>query len=380
MSFISELADELDLEFFFERESLAYKMGRGASGMQINAKHCPNCDDSRYRVYLNADTGFGNCFVCNETFNKAKFIHRHFDHADTEWGRTAEVLKEVLRDQGWRPKRTVGAAVEMPSTVKLPYSHELPLDTGENLTYLEQRGVTPELTRYFHLRWCEFGWWDYKKEDGTPARQHFDNRIIIPVFDLDGTMVTYQGRDLLGPPEDETAFYRKYLFPIGLPGTGRFLLNGQNVHLTEEVAMGEGAFDIIAMKAAFDGESALRNVVPVGSFGKHLSYGSPDGNDQLGRFIKLKAMGVKRVTIMWDGEEKALKAALDAAKLLNGIGLVARIALLPADKDPNEVLPEVVRKAYWEAVTWTPVLDIKWRLKNPYRVPRTGIAKPVIAD
>jgi DNA primase len=70
---------------------------------------------------------------------------------------------------------------------------------------------------------------------------------------------------------------------------------------------------------------------------------------------------------MWDGELSALTAALDGAKRISGLGLRARIALLPPGKDPNEVLPEVVRQAYYEAKTWSPALDIKWRLQNPYR-------------
>jgi DNA primase len=184
--------------------------------------------------------------------------------------------------------------------------------------------------------------------------------VIIPVYDLDGDLKTFQGRDVTGKSD------RKYLFPKALPGTGRYLLNGQNVIATDHVAMGEGIFDVAAMKIAFDEASDLRSIVPVGSFGKHLSYGDMKGDDQLGRFTALKARGLKFVTIMWDGEEAALIAALSAAKLLTGVGLTARIALLPAGKDPNEIPAADVRKAFYEAQTWTPALDIKWRLRNPY--------------
>lgn len=351
-----EIVRELDIEFLLQRESLAYKASRGSSGMQLNLQRCPHCGDSRWRTYMNTETGLGNCFVCDEGLNKLKFIKAHFD---VEYKDAYRIAADVMREQGWRPKRVIPAAVTA-ETVKLPYSYELPLEDGANLVYLENRGVDETLTRYFGLRWCEIGWWEFTDEEGKRARQNFDNRVIIPVHDLDGELVTFQGRDLSGTSP------RKYLFPKALPGTGRFLYNGQNVQLTSEVVMGEGAFDVIATKKALDEEVELRHVVPVGSFGKHLSYGSLDGNDQLGRFLKLKANGLKRVTIMWDGEEKALLSALNAAKLLVGIGLVARIALLPPDKDPNEVLPEVVRRAYWQAHTWSPKLDLTWRLQNPY--------------
>lgn len=351
-----EIKRELDLEFFCQRESLAYKTSRGTSGMQINAKYCPSCGDSRYRVYLNLETGLGNCFKCNQPFNKLSFVHLTLG---TKWPETFHYCGEVLREQGWRPKREVAAAVDM-GEVKLPESHELPTPAGQNLVYLEQRGITGTLAKYFGLRWCEYGWFPTFDHEGKPFQQEFSSRVIIPVFDLDGQLKTFQGRDLTGTKD------RKYLFPVGLPGTGRYLLNGQNVSLTDEVVMGEGFFDVAATKIALDEEVALRHIVPVGSFGKHLSYGSETGDDQLGRFLQLKHRGLKIVTIMWDGEVDALIAALNAAKILTGIGLKVRIALLPFDKDPNEVPPDVVRQAYYEAQLWTPALDVKWRLRNPY--------------
>jgi hypothetical protein len=101
------------------------------------------------------------------------------------------------------------------------------------------------------------------------------------------------GRDITGASE------RKYLFPTGLPGTGRYLLNGQNAVTSKRVCMGEGGFDVFAMKAAFDEEVELRGVTCVGSFGKHLSYGDMAGDDQLGRLLKLRAHGLEDLTILW---------------------------------------------------------------------------------
>ncbi len=363
----AEIRENLDLEFFFDRESLSYKMGRGASGMQINAKDCPACGDSRWRVYLNAESGVGNCFVCNAPFNKTTFIKQTLGHE--RWPETIKVCQEVMREQGWRPKRIASVAVEHGDVV-LPCSMELPTEDGENLQYLENRGITAEYARYFRFRYCEYGFWKTREDDGTSKIQRFDNRVIIPVYDLDGTLKTFQGRDLAPPLTAEQKadgfIERKYLFPKGLPGTGRYLYNGQNVIMTDEIVMGEGAFDVAAIKIAFDEDVNLRRVVPVGSFGKHLSYGSPTGDDQIGRLVILRRQGVKKLTVMWDGEPKALIAALDAAKLANSIGLQAYIALLPEGKDPNEVTGDVVRAAYYQAQRWTAALDVRWRLRNPY--------------
>jgi DNA primase len=360
-----ELANALDLEYWFERESRSFKLSRGVNGMQINAVECPACGDRRSRTYLNAESGRGNCFVCNKTFSKLGFVHQALGHdpdSKQDWGKTFDHVREVLREQGWRPKRMTSNAVEIPDEIKLPNSFSLPNAEGQNLQYLENRGVNADLAKYFHLRCCSFGYWYYNdEEDGKRKSQNFGDRLIIPVFDLDGKLVTFQGRDLTGTKD------RKYLFPKGLPGTGRYLLNGQNAMRSKRVVMSEGFFDVAATKIALDEEVSLRDVTPVGSFGKHLSYGSLDGNDQLGRFLELQRYGLEEVTIMWDGEWKALLSALEAADLLARVGLKVRIAVLPLDKDPNEVPAQVVREAFWQAKPYSKTLAMQWRLKNPLK-------------
>ena len=352
-----ELLDSLDIQAYCEDQGLTFKATRGHSGPQLQLKECPECGDRKWRVYLNAESGVGNCFVCSGTFNKATFIHATL--GKPHWRDTFAHIKEAARLQGWRPKRLATAAVEA-ETAKFPESFPLPTPDGQNLLYLEQRGITTDLAKHFHLRFCERGWWNFTKEDGSRGGQRFDMRVIIPVYDLDGEFVTFQGRDITGLDS------RKYLFPKGLPGTGRFLLNGQNAVGSKRAVIGEGGFDVFAMKRAFDEEVDLRDLVCLGSFGKHLSAGDPAGNDQLGRLRRLKRDGLKEVTMLWDGEEKALVAALDACKLITPLGLIARVALLPAGRDPNEVVPAIVRQAYREAQIYTPALDVKLRLKNPY--------------
>lgn len=354
---LEELSAALDLEFWLEREGVRFKRTSGRSGVQFNVAYCPVCGDRRSRVYLNADSGIGNCFVCDAKFNKLKFIKETLGVA---WRDTVRNVKAALAEQGWRPRRRVEVAVEEEKAV-MPPSFALPTPDGRNLVYLEQRGLTNEWAKYFHLRYCDSGWWNFKRADGTTGGQRFDGRVLIPVYDLDGAFKTFQGRAITA---DDGG--RKYLFPSGLPGTGRFLLNGQNALGRSAVVMGEGFFDVAALKIAFDADPSLRAVEPIGSFGKHLSTGAEDGNDQLGRFLRLKERGLRQVTIMWDGEVKATAAALVAAHALHKIGLHAKIALLPRDRDPNEVTPEVVRAAYWQAQPYSSELALKWRLRSPY--------------
>lgn len=355
-----EIKEHFDIEAWLEDEGVAFKKSRGSSGIQLNLQECPNpdCGDRRWRTYVNAETGLGNCFVCNTGLNKSKVV---MFTQGVGYGQALKIMREYNSKMGFRPRKKIEVAVEMNCEIRLPVSMELPTPDGKNLNYLEGRGFNGEIARYFHLRYCEHGWWMFKRDDGSQGAQDFSNRVIIPVFDLDGMLVTFQGRDISGKSE------AKYLFPKGLPGTGRYLLNGHSVMKAKRVVMGEGIFDVAAIKLAFENDPNLRSVVPIGSFGKHLSYGDMNGNDQLGRFVQLKRNGLEEVTIMWDGGKKELIAALNAAELLRKLGLRVRIALLPEGMDPNEISPKRVRDAFHKAETYSPVMAVRWRLRSPYK-------------
>ena len=164
--------------------------------------------------------------------------------------------------------------------------------------YLINRGINMETADYFHLKYAPQGsYWQFKKADGTLGYQDYSNRIIIPVYDLEGNLKTFQGRDVTGLSK------KKYMFPPGVNASGAFLYNGHNVV----------------------------------------------GNSQVGAFLRLKEKGLKVVTFMWDGEYRAHNAAIKATRELRSHGLMVRIANLPKDKDPNEVPAETVRKCFWEA-------------------------------
>ena len=333
MNEIREILDLLDMEYWLDREGLDYKVTEGSRGTQLNVKECPVCENSNWKVYLNAESGLGNCFAGDhppgENFNKWSFIRATLRNNSTS--QVFEHIKQVAKEQGWRPPRkksmgTTAGTFKLPRSVKLPYK-------GKNLKYLTNRNITDEITEYFSLSYCHRGFFDV---------QDFSNRIIIPIYDMEGTLKTFQGRDITGKSE------RKYLFPKGLPSSGTLIYNGHNVRNTTRVVVGEGVFDVMALKIAMDEQMELRDVIPVGTFGKHLSTGRSD-EDQLHRFIILYKRGVKEITFMWDSEKEAIKAAVDSGLLLKKIGFNVRIAILPKGRDPNEVPPSVVQDAFWKA-------------------------------
>lgn len=350
---LGEVMNSIDIESWLDREGVRYRHTRGSSGAQLNIKECPVCGGSTYKVFLNAESGLGNCFSgsCETKFNKWKFISAQLGISTRE---VIEHVKQVAREQGWRAPRQKSVAVSTESAeLKLPDSIQLP-HGGRNLKYLDNRNITADIARYFELRFSHSGKFNYISESGKPLFQDYSNRIIIPVFDLVGDLVSFQGRDITGDAE------KKYLFPPGFATTGTHLFNGHNAGGAEHVVIGEGVFDVAAIKIALDQEMTLRDVVPIGSFGKHLSSGGD--NSQLAKLMMLKERGLKLVTIMWDGEKAAIEAAIDTGLLLNSMGLVARVAILPPGKDPNEIPASEVRAAFWKAETITPASAVRLKL------------------
>lgn len=342
MSEISELLERVDMEDYLDREGIHYRKTIGHSGPQLNVKDCPVCGSSAWKVYLNADTGVGNCFagdhpVEEKYFSKWSFIKAFMGLS----GRAVfEEVKKIAESSGWKPPRKSEVVREVVSEWELPKSVALPFN-GRNLPYLENRGFPGSIVEYFHWRYAHSGSYFRYKINGDWHFQDHSYRVIIPVYDLDGNLRTFQGRDITGKAE------KKYLFPPGLEGSGVHLYNGFNVRNTKRVAVGEGVMDVASMKIAFDESQDLRDVVPIGTFGKHLSSGNE--NSQLAKFQVLKARGVEEVTIMWDGEKQALDDAVTAAELLFSIGFRTRVAFLPKDKDPNEILAQDVRAAFYKA-------------------------------
>ena len=355
------VTDSLDTEDYLAWMGVDYKTSSGSSGIQLHVKECPDCNNDKWKVYLNADTGLGNCFACGMNFNKWKFGKALTKH---EGKALFAHFVEVKKELGYTPKvkKKPVLTAEVEGDLELPDSMALPTRDGQNALYLEQRGITAEYAAYFHLRYCAMGWHNYIKPDGSRGGQNCAERIIIPVYDLDGTLKTFQARDITGEAEI------RYIFPAMLPGTGRYLYNGQNAFLgASEVIINEGPFDVAATKRVIDNFEDMKGICPVGTFGKHLSYSLDGKEDQFGKFLMLKRRGLKRATLMWDGEHEALLAACDAAELLwKKVGLEVRIALLPEGKDPDECDQIEVYQAWKKAQKVNAVTLARLRLKNPY--------------
>lgn len=354
---LQDLIERFDLEQWLDDEGVEYNLTSGQSGEQINVTTCPRCGGSKKKVFLNRETGLGNCFhgscVGEPGFNKFTFI-QHYT------GENAKVVIDIIKlqaeEQGWRPKRKrEPVKVTVPDTITLPESTELPVN-GRNLKYLTERGFTPQTVGAFHLRYSVNGCYWYKDIEGKSRRQNYAKRVIIPLFDSTGKMVTFQGRDITGGAD------RKYLFPPMLPSTGRYLYNAHKAKGERDLIIGEGVFDVMAIHQAINRYKLNDECAVVGSFGISFSTGP---EQQLCELQKLIDTGVRSVTFMWDGGKKATNAAFkNALELATRIDVPIRIAQLPGESDPNEVSPKQVIDAFNNAIGATQPNYIRYTLKR----------------
>lgn len=349
---LEEAIAQIDMEGWLDAEGIDYKVGRGHSGVQINLKECPLCGHDKWKTYLNAESGLGKCFVCEQGLNKWKIINGFTPGMD---GRsTVEHIKSYAKTQGWVAKRKTAVAVNLESDLIIPESVALPVGK-RNLAYLDNRNITGAYSEYFGFRFCVRGGFKYLDQHGKRKIQSYDSRVIIPVFDMQGELVSFQGRDITGKAD------LKYLFPPGFASTGAHLYNGQNAIGAKRIAVGEGAFDVAAIKIAIDKDMALRDIVPVGTFGKSLSFGDEDS--QMAKLMYLRDKGLEEVIFLWDGEAKTILAAIEAALRVRSMNLIARVAILPTDKDPNEVPESVVQDAIWKSTVITPASAVALKMK-----------------
>lgn len=354
--------EQVTPEDFLEHEGIEYRATSGSRGPQFNIKTCPVCGGSKWKVYLSQESGFGNCFhgSCGANFNLWTFAKAHMQTTDNR--AVGELFDRIAGLGGWKPRKgTARRQVVSPleGTLKLPTSIPVP---DQNFPYLADRGVSVEMARAFGLRMCLDGAFKCIKEDGTSWLMPFSGRLLIPVYDLSGQLVTFQGRDTTGKLEP------KYLFPPRLPSTARFIYNGHRA-LTgrwEHMVLGEGAFDVFAIQEAID-QAGMPSTGAGGSFGKKLTLDASLGQQsQLQALLALKAVGLRRITIMWDGERKAVASALEAAAMLKGYGFETSIAFLPREKDPSDICVLTRIKSILSAVPYSRSLATKLRLRSPY--------------
>lgn len=212
-------------------------------------------------------------------------------------------------------------------------------ETPKALEYLSGRGYSQGLIRHFGMGYAPDGFGaltDYMhglgyKDDELSAAflcgvsrktgrafDYFRGRIIIPIIDTQKNVIAFGGR-IMGDGQP------KYLNTSDTPAFKKsrnlFALNYAKASCADEMILCEGYMDVIALHGA-----GFTNAVA--TLGTSIT---PEHARIMKRYTK-------KVLIAYDVDEAGQKAADKAFRLLDEVGLEARVIRVKDAKDPDEYI------------------------------------------
>lgn len=200
-----------------------YDSGKNVTPGNINIQ-CPFCDDKSAHGGFSIERGNYMCWRCPGGHPiKAVSLAAHVPTTTAK-----QYIDKYTYGTGYEntsKRKRVGGA----SSITLPGSKI----TEPHIKYLEGRGFDPEELEFYHgiLGTTDVGTWQ-----GIDFRY----RVIIPVFDVDGNLCTFQGRDYTGRQE-----LRYKCCPVDMAVTHhKHLLYGAELaRKRDRIVVVEGVFD-----------------------------------------------------------------------------------------------------------------------------------------
>lgn len=239
---------------------------------------CPFCGrSSRTKIYVNKYKSkklaqpCGVCHHCGQGFSAISFVSAAEGCQEKE----AHAILNGLDDGFVRTQEEVVASNIAP----FPENAELILVGDPAYTYLLKRGIGADLIKRYNLHFCygNFYWNDSLLSTA--------NRIIIPIYNKQGELETWQGRDITGLAKN------KYYFPPGF-SISNLLYNVQNYDLSSNyVIICEGVMDVIGWE-----RNGYCNAFA--TFGKKISCAQID---------ILLSLNVNTIYLAWDSDANQLK-------------------------------------------------------------------------
>lgn len=330
---------------------------RGANYMGL----CPFHNERTPSFSVNPRRNFCFCFSCRKGGSPVNFImqkegisyHDALLHLARKYG--IEVKERELTDEEKR-LQSERESMLVANEWAMNYFEKTLRETAEGrdvgLQYFYQRGLTDEAIKAYRLGYAldrgsamldEIRKAGYdpelfytlgligKSKEGR-FYDRFRGRVIYPIQNSSGKVIAFGGRDLKGGPakyinSPESELYKKSSELYGI-----YQAKNQ-IGREEEGYLVEGYMDVIGMW-----QSGLRNVVA--SSGTALTDGQ----------INLLHRFAKRVTLIYDGDNAGIKAALRAIDMLLLHKMEVKVLLLPDGHDPDSFAREHTPEQFREYV------------------------------
>lgn len=316
---------------------------------------CPFHDDKNPSMQVSPEMGWFHCFACGAKGDVFDWVMRteHVEFPEALRILAAEAGVVLARQRGPKgPSEVWDAAM----SAALAFFRQEIGRNGEAREYLARRGIDETTAEQWELGYApdvNGALATYLQKQGCslveseklflvrrdPAGGYYDQfrgRLIFPIRDERGKLVAFGGR-LLGEGQpkyinsSDTPLYSKAKVLYGMHKARGELAGGADAVLVE------GYLDVIACHRA-------GVTTALASLGTALA-------DDHARLLK---RWCKRVVVLYDQDPAGIKASERACDVIEGAGLLARVAVLPGGDDPDSALtkhgPAAVRRAVEEAM------------------------------
>jgi len=315
---------------------------------------CPFHNESTPSFSVSADKQFYYCFGCGESGNVYSFIMR-MENCDFPEAvkRLADRVHIALpepeySEEAKQYERLKQQIFEMNKLAGRYYYAVLHSENGiKAANYLKVRGVKPEIQKKFGLGYAPTGrgyLYEYlnkkgfdkdaiiksglvmESKDGRGLYDRFFNRLMFPIFDMQGRVVAFGGRIIdKGEPKylnsPETAVFNKSKTLYGM--------NFAKMARKREIILVEGYMDMISIYQA-----GFPNVV--------AGLGTAFNNDHARTLRKI----AERVILLYDSDEAGQRAALRAIPVLINNGFEVMVTQVNGAKDADEFIKKNGSEAF----------------------------------
>ena len=242
----------------------------------------PEHEDKNPSLYIDPLLGVGHCFSCGFKLD----IYKHFGIAkDINSLKIIELQNKI-------------------SSMYKQQSQQFP--RGYNILTKSFRGVSVGILQEFKAFTCELSGWE--------------GRIWIPLYDIFGTLIVFQGRFIASDLLPKYLFYPNNISPPLFPpspdtSSGTLIIV-------------EGIFDMLNLY-----NNGIKNVICCFGLGIATKY-----NHLLNSY---KIMGINTLVPLFDNDLAGNRAIKDFTKLYKDTFIV-KLYDLPSNKDPGELNKEEI--------------------------------------
>lgn len=311
---------------------------------------CPFHDDKTPSMSVSPAKGIFKCFACGKAGNAVGFVMEHEQMTFPEAlrylaGKYHIEVHEKEMSEEERQSQTERESLFVVNQFARDYFQEMLHQSSEGrsvgLAYFRNRGFRDDIIEKFQLGYAPEGRdglakealkKGYKKEylvktglcienDNHQLRDRFYGRVMFPFHSLSGKIVAFGGRVL---SKETKGISQKYvnspeseIFVKGSTLYGLYYAK-QAIVKKDRCYLVEGYTDVISMH-----QSGLENVV------------ASSGTALTEMQIKLIHRFTNNITLLYDGDEAGIHAALRGTDLLLAEGMNVKVCLLPDGDDPD---------------------------------------------